>query len=265
MPSQRTGFTLTALLLSPVIAIAQSAPADTKPAKPAAETKPLQTVEVKGSASDYDARRDDTASKTVLNAEEIRKYGDTNIYDVLKRAPGVTVTGNTIRMRGLGAGYTQILVNGERPPPGFSMDALLPDQIEKIEIIRAASAEYSMQAIAGTINIILRNVVAKPQRDLRVGAFHSAQSRNAFFSGTWADKAGNLSYFLTGAINGGRSNFTSTSADQFFLPTGALERAREVHFGGSGANEGIGLFPRLSWKFDSGDMLNLNVGFNAFR
>jgi len=50
----------------------------------------------------------------------------------------VTVTGNTIRMRGLDAGYTQILVNGERPPPGFSLDNLPPDQIEKIEIVRAA-------------------------------------------------------------------------------------------------------------------------------
>jgi outer membrane receptor for ferrienterochelin and colicins len=97
---------------------------------------------VKGAASDYDPRRDDTASKTVLNAEEIRKYGDDNIYDVLKRAPGVTVTGKTLRMRGLGAGYTQILVNGDRPPPGFNLDTLTPDQIERIEIIRAASAEF---------------------------------------------------------------------------------------------------------------------------
>jgi outer membrane receptor for ferrienterochelin and colicin len=96
-------------------------------------------VEVKAKAEDHDPRRDDTAGKTVIRQDEIMKYGDTSVYDVLKRAPGVTVVDNTIRMRGL-AGYTQVLVNGQRPPPGFSMDALAPDQIERIEIIRAASA-----------------------------------------------------------------------------------------------------------------------------
>lgn len=248
-----------ALLLSPTLLLAQTAPAKTEPTKDTKDDKPLQTVEVKGSASDYDPRRDDTASKTVLNAEEIRKHGDTNVYDVLKRAPGVTVTGNTIRMRGLGAGYTQILVNGERPPPGFSLDTLMPDQIEKIEIIRAASAEYSMQAIAGTINIVLRNVVSKPQRDLRIGAFRSSESENAFVNGTWGGKKGNLSYVLTGSLYRGRSGYDFTSADQFFLPSGALERSRVSRSSNTSNSRGAQLYPRLSWKLDNGDTLNLNM------
>lgn len=97
-------------------------------------------------------------------------------------------------MRGLGNGYTQILVNGERPPPGFSMDALAPDQIEKIEVIRAATAEHSMQAIAGTINIVLTKVVSKPQRDLRLHVGHAGDQNNAMLIGTLADRAGQLSY-----------------------------------------------------------------------
>ncbi|WP_229263123.1 TonB-dependent receptor plug domain-containing protein [Duganella dendranthematis] len=90
----------------------------------------MQKVEVKGSAAKYDARRDDTASKTVVNAEEIQKYGDTSVNDVLKRLPGITIggaagrSGGEIRMRGLGAGYTQILINGERAPAGFAIDSL---------------------------------------------------------------------------------------------------------------------------------------------
>ena len=61
-----------------------------------AQGKTIQRVEVKGAAANYDPRRGDTASKTVLSAQEIRKYGDDNIFDVLKRAPGVTVT-DTVR------------------------------------------------------------------------------------------------------------------------------------------------------------------------
>jgi outer membrane receptor protein involved in Fe transport len=277
MRSQPVRFAFASLLVFPSALMAQSAapPAATKPeqeaAKPLAketaskDKTPIQSVEVKGSASNYDPRRDDTASKTVLNSEEIRKYGDDNIYDVLKRAPGVTVTGTSIRMRGLGAGYTQILVNGDRPPPGFSLDALTPDQIERIEIVRAGSAEYSMQAIAGTINIVLRKLVAKPQHDARFNAMRSAQTRNGSFNGTWAEKVGNLSYFLNGALFGGINDSSSWSADQFTLPSGTLQQSRESFSKGNGTYDGLAFFPRLSWKLENGDELNVQVGAQALR
>jgi outer membrane receptor for ferrienterochelin and colicins len=263
-----------ALLSLPAAVLAQTAPATSatsaepapeKPAKeaPAKKDGKITSVEVKGAASNYDPRRDDTASKTVLNAEEIRKYGDDNIYDVLKRAPGVTVTGKTLRMRGLGAGYTQILVNGDRPPPGFNMDTLTPDQIERIEIIRAASAEYSMQAIAGTINIVLKKVTAKAQHDLRLSAFRSQESRNLNAGGTWADKKGNLSYFLNAFLYGGDNAFTSRTAERFTLPSGEVTQAREQVYGGSGAYRGAVLYPRLSWKLDNGDELNVSAGVQS--
>ena len=91
-------------------------------------------------------RRDSTASKIVVNRDEIVKYGDQTILDVMKRLPGVTVSGaggrgTEIRMRGLGSGYTQILVNGERAPPGFSLDTLSPDLIERIESTKDLSKD----------------------------------------------------------------------------------------------------------------------------
>src|SRR3954470_23684558 len=91
-------------LLAPSNSSAQTTDSPTAPVAPV--TKPLpkpddiSKVKVKGKAADYDPRRDDTASKTVLHNDEIMKYGDTNVFDVLKRAPGVTVIGNSIRMRG---------------------------------------------------------------------------------------------------------------------------------------------------------------------
>jgi outer membrane receptor for ferrienterochelin and colicins len=268
-----------AFLLAPATLLAQSAadsvaPPD-KPDKPAgkpAQSKnatPMQSVEVKGSTSKYDPRRDDTASKTVLNSEEIRKYGDDKIYDVLKRAPGVSVSGNAIRMRGLSGGYTQILVNGDRPPPGFSLDALTPDQIERIEIVRSASAEYSMQSIAGTINIVLRKLVSKPQRDLRIGAVRSPQSRSGSVNGTWAEKVGKLSYFLNGAVYAGSSESVSIGADQLIgesgQSSGPLLQERRSRYQGGGSYEGFAFFPRLSWKLDNGDELNLQAGTQAGR
>jgi outer membrane receptor for ferrienterochelin and colicins len=237
-----------------------------QPATPAATPIPkIQSVEVKAAHANYDARRDDTAGKSIISADEIRKYGDDNVFDVLKRAPGVTVTGNTIRMRGLGAGYTQILVNGDRPPPGFSLDALTPDQIERIEVIRAASAEYSMGAIAGTINIVLRKLVVKPQRDARANVVHSHEQNSGSFGGTWGERVGALSYFLNGTVYGGRSAVHSWNADTFEAPDGALTQSRIGRYDGSGSWRGLAFFPRLSWKLDNGDELNLQGGVQAGR
>jgi len=260
MSSTPLRLAIAAALLGPGTVSAQSTPpAD----KNKVQDKPMQKVEVKGSASTYDPRRDDTASKTVLTAEEIRKYGDDNIFDVLKRAPGVTVTDKSIRMRGLGAGYTQILVNGDRPPPGFSLDALTPDQIERIEVIRAASAEYSMQAIAGTINIVLRKVVSKPQRDLRLNATRSPLQRGGTLGGTWGERVGSLSYFVNGSLFGGHNEFHSRGADQLTLPDGTPAQSRLTRYDGGGAYRGGVLFPRLNWKIDEDNELNLSAGLQA--
>jgi len=70
-------------------------------------------------------------------------------------------------MRGMGSGYTQILIDGERPPPGFSIDQISPDMVERIELLRAPTAETGTRAIAGTINIILREPLRRRNTELR--------------------------------------------------------------------------------------------------
>ena len=101
-----------------------AAQADGKPAPVQAAAVPMQTVRIKGSAASYDARRDDTASKIVVGSEEIQKYGDTSVNDVLKRLPGITVggaagrPGGEIRMRGLGGRIAAVGRRGHDVGPG---------------------------------------------------------------------------------------------------------------------------------------------------
>ena len=88
----------------------------------------MQQVTVTGSrGNDMDIRRMSTAAKMVFGREELDHNGDSSVGEILKRLPGVQMggapgRGSGIRMRGLGNGYTQLLVNGERPPPGFSLE-----------------------------------------------------------------------------------------------------------------------------------------------
>ncbi|MGS0755827.1 TonB-dependent receptor plug domain-containing protein, partial [Roseateles sp. GG27B] len=121
---------------------AAAAPAQAASAAPTTKTETpqqLQRVEVSGTPSDEAKRRASTAAKIIIGREEIERFGDSSLGEVLKRLPGVTTggrpgRGGDIRMRGMGGGYTQILVNGERMSPGFSLDQLPPDQVERIEV-----------------------------------------------------------------------------------------------------------------------------------
>ena len=140
---------------------------------PAAELKRVEITATR--PSDLEERRQSTAAKIVIGRDEIERYGDSNLGDLLKRLPGVTMQGRpgrggAIRMRGLGSGYTQILLDGQRIPPGFSLDSLAPEQIERIEILRAPTAETGARAIAGTINIITREGFNKHINDVRLSA-----------------------------------------------------------------------------------------------
>lgn len=133
-----------------------------------AQTESPQRVEIKGEADgDTEQRRREPVAKTVYGRAELDKFGDTNVSDVLKRLPGINVSGGSPRMRGLGAGYTLILINGEPAPPGFSLDNLSPSQVERIEVTKGPTAENSAQAVAGTINIILREPLLKATHEAR--------------------------------------------------------------------------------------------------
>jgi outer membrane receptor for ferrienterochelin and colicin len=238
-------------------------------AKDAKDNK-VQQVEVKGALESYDPRRDDTAAKIVVNHDEIIKYGDTSVLDVLKRVPGVTVSGDggrgsEVRMRGLGGGYTQILINGEKAPPSFTLDSLAPDLIERIEVLRAASAEFSTQSIAGTINIVLKKSVKAGQRELKLGYGHGNIFNGPNANLQLSDKAGQLAWALTGNFQRQQLTRTVHDTEQHVDPAGALDGLRLDSLPESGHFTGYNLSPRLIWSFRNGDTLTSQTYLNVNR
>ncbi|MGZ3352155.1 MAG: TonB-dependent receptor plug domain-containing protein, partial [Xanthobacteraceae bacterium] len=179
-----------------------------KQTPPASNSQQAVTqVRVSGArADDTEARRISTAARMVFGREELERNGDTSVSEVLKRLPGVTIGGapgrggGGVRMRGMGNGYTQMLVNGERPPPGFSLESLSPDQVERIEVIRGPVAEHSTQAIAGTINIILREGYQQKDIQLRLADNIEQGRHGANVSLAAPGKAGNLTWMMTGSL-----------------------------------------------------------------
>lgn len=231
----------------------------------------IQKVTISGGRSDQEERRQSTAAKIIFGREELDRNGDSSLGEVLKRLPGVTVggrpgRGGDIRMRGMGNGYTQILLNGERAPRGFSMDSLTPDQVERIEIIRGSVAEYSTQAIAGTINIVLREEYKQKDIDLKLSLAYEEGRLAPNVSLTVPGEIGSLSYALSGSV------FQNRQHDEGSTFTNSYDRGTEGHpeivpkrdpqtliqnqyDQTNRKTTGIHLTPRFNYKFENGDTL----------
>jgi len=254
-------------------ASASPAPAASAPPAPAASppTVNSQRVEITGGrGSDTEQRRQSTAAKIVIGREEIDKFGDATVGEVLRRLPGVTTPGapgrgGPPRLRGLGSGYTQLLIDGQRLPPGFSLDSLTPEQVERIEILRAPTAETGAQAIAGTINIVTREGFRKRLNDWRLGTgvSNGAPSLGSFWSHN--DNAGPLTYTLSAGLFANRRQGESYSETQVTnIATGELLEDRGSRSSDAGENMGLNLGARLQWRLGAdGDSLIVSPGLFA--
>jgi iron complex outermembrane receptor protein len=239
-------------------------------AQTAAPSQPAQDmgrVEIKTNRNNVtEERRQSTAAKIVIGREELDKQGDSTLGEVLKRLPGVTVQGapgrgGGIRMRGLGGGYTQILLDGQRVPPGFSIESLTPEMVEKVEIMRAPTAETGARAIAGTINIILREGVKTNPDDLKLGTSFENGYRSDSVNWTHNIKSDALNGNLTvSAMNSWRSEESFTDTDSEVEAMGrlpAVSSQRERQSFSMGHRQGLNANARLMWRGQEGRTLVL--------
>ena len=222
-----------------------------------------QTVEI--AATRERARQLDTAATTVVGRDELLRYGDQTVADALKRVPGITVGGvpgraSDIRMRGLGNGYTQVLLNGQPVSAGFSIDSLSPELIERVEVMRVATAALGTQAIAGSINIVLRKNATRAQREFKAGLAETQGALNKGqatpdLSAQASGKGVGWSYAMAGVFVGSRTVSTSADDELGFDVAGALNLRRRTETRQTDIRPSLNLTPRVSWTLPNGDTL----------
>lgn len=156
----------------PVLTLALAAPATAQTVVAAAEVAGDEQIEraadvvVNGSIA-YRNRTEGAEPELVYDQEFFQRFEPLTAGDALKRVPSVTFLSDVIesdgaRLRGLDPGYTQILINGEKVPGnqadrGFFLDRIPAELIKQVEIIRSSSARRTGDAVAGTLNIVLRD------------------------------------------------------------------------------------------------------------
>ena len=220
-----------------------------------------QPPQVEISAKRDDLRQRETTTSIVIQHADIVRQGDQGLADVLKRLPGVSISGvpgqgGSIQMRGLGNGYTQILLNGEPVAAGFSLDAIAPETIERIEILRSATAELSNQAVAGAINIILKKSVTREQRSLSASVARQNGASTPALSAQLSDQSGAYSYSLAATLTRKHNEKPFTDWQEQRSASGATTLLRYTPQTESGRTDALTLTPRLNWKLDGGDTLS---------
>lgn len=146
----------------------------------AAASQELDRVQVVGSRIKR-SEIEGPAPVTVISREQIDREGFQTVGDMLQTinqgtsgsftgdlaVTGFTPNAQVVNLRGLGPGYTLTLINGRRPaqyPQPYNRDnnvvnvrAIPSSVIERVEILTGgASAIYGSDAVAGVVNIVLR-------------------------------------------------------------------------------------------------------------
>ncbi|MGM9515889.1 TonB-dependent receptor plug domain-containing protein [Roseateles sp. DB2] len=239
------------------LAMALAAPC----AHAADSSKTLDKVEVSGAASSD--RKDASAAKTTVSAAELNRFGDASLVDALQRIPGLSVErssskGAVVSLRGLGSGYTQLLLNGDPMPQGFSIDSIAPQLIERIEVLRTATSDMSNQAIAGTINIVLKQTSLKRRGELKLAAGHYEKQFSPSFTVDRSMGSERFSYGIGAGLADLRDRWPSSSVTQSTV-LGSTQPQRFQNDSSEWRRERrLNLMPSATWKPGDQQALTLN-------
>lgn len=160
-----------------------------------------------------------TSPITSVTAEQFDLTGtvtvETLLNDLPQFVPGNTRVSNnqggedfsTLDLRGLGAGRTLILVDGERVPASSTsgvvdIGTIPAGLIERVEVVTGgASAVYGSDAMAGVVNFVLKDrfegVELSAQTGVSDGGRGNTYNVQALIGGNFAEDRGNVTFFVS--------------------------------------------------------------------
>jgi len=229
MHHMKLGLLLGASIVPLTLAVALPAVAQDAPATA------LEEVIVTGQPAMRN-RTEDVVPTLSYDLEYFQRFEPLTVGDALKRVPSVTFLSDVLesdgaRLRGLDPAYTKILIDGEEVPGAnldrsFFVDRIPAELIERVEVVRSSSANRSGDAVAGTINIVLRDAAALDGGYLRLGGLAWSDNEYGRYGGTygavWGGEAlgGRL---LVGANVQDRRNPKTKYSVRYDEPGGTVE------------------------------------------
>lgn len=128
---------------------------------------PKQQVVVTGTRNEV-LLKDSPVRVEIVDAKQTVSTAMVNLGDLLREQTGLLLTNNVrtgIQMMGLGADYTQILIDGQpmigRVAGVLDLSRISVGNIDRVEIVKGPmSSLYGSEALAGVINIITKKPIS---------------------------------------------------------------------------------------------------------
>src|SRR5262245_25364506 len=202
----------------------------------ASADQPLEQIVVLGQII-YRDRVETTPPVLEYGLDYFQRFEPLTVGDMLKRVPSVAFLSDVlefdaVRLRGLDAGYTQILINGRKTPGSeadrsFFVDRIPAELIDRIEIVRSPSADRTAEGVSGALNIVLKGDHELDGGYIRAGGlmFDDDEFKGTL-GGVYGGALGDWRYTV-GADVQGRYNPKEKSTD-FFDADGSFADAREL-------------------------------------
>jgi|HubBroStandDraft_4_1064222.scaffolds.fasta_scaffold00083_7 iron complex outermembrane receptor protein len=204
------------------------------------KTEQLQEVVVTGSRLLL-TQGSGVAPVSSYTAADIERSGQVTVADFLNTLPEVsansiepTYIGTTVQLRGLPVGSTLVLINGHRIQSSsgltaafgfFDLNQIPASAIERIDVMPdGGSAVYGGDALAGVVNIILKEHIQGIEADVGYGGASGTGQTTAALSGGWHSDTISVSAvasFLSRTPLYGSERAITASQD--FRPYGGLD------------------------------------------
>ena len=161
----------------------------------------LITAQARGQLSAINQQLQSNTITNVVSSDRIRELPDVNAAESIGRLPGVSIQrsggeANRIAIRGLSPKYNTVTVNGVRVPStgndrSTDLSLISSNILDGIEVMKAITADKDADAVAGSVDLRLREAPEGFLTDLSAqGGYNQLQSYygNYKFSGTVSDR-----------------------------------------------------------------------------
>ncbi|WMS92513.1 TonB-dependent receptor [Pseudoalteromonas sp. HL-AS1] len=242
----------------------------------------IEVISVTGTRRSLRSIAESTVPVDIITSGDMQSTGQLEISQILANQvpsfnyPSATMGDGTDHakpavLRGLAPDHTLVLINGKRRHAGallnlagvvgrgstaVDLNMIPTSAIKRVEVLRdGAAAQYGSDAIAGVINIVLKDASEGGSVSVTYGKYDTQMAGVSQLESTYADANGNLAFNLGGdrEVNDGATRTVSANSGFALSDNGFVNVSIEYRDNDSTQRSGFDPRPQYA-KLDDGSL-----------
>jgi iron complex outermembrane receptor protein len=252
----------------------------------------IEVISVTGTRRNLRSIAESTVPVDIITSADMTSTGQLEISQVLANQipsfnyPSATIADGTDHarpavLRGLAPDHTLVLINGKRRHSGallnlggvvgrgstsVDLNMIPTSAIKRVEVLRdGAAAQYGSDAIAGVINIVLKDAAEGGSISVTYGQYDSQMAGAPNLEGAYADTNGDLAFNVGGdrEVNDGSTRTISANSGFSLADKGFVNVS--IEYRDNDATQRSGFDPREQYnRLDNGSLDPREFTFNRY-